>query len=105
MAVAQVPLVSIGFPGTHANVLPDSKVTAGLDANRLKSERVVNQILIVPIMPNVVQIERVDVAKVSSPTEPCVSMSMNVKNNPISAAHLQLVPIHRAVTTVDVSHP
>ena len=40
MAVAQVPLVSIGFPGTHANVLPDSKVTAGLDANRLKSERV-----------------------------------------------------------------
>jgi len=105
MAVAQVPLVSIGFPGTHANVLPDSKVTAGLDANRLKSERVVNQILIVPIMPNVVQIERVDVAKVSSPKEPCVSMSMNVKNNPISAAHLQLVPIHRAVTTVDVSHP
>ena len=40
MAVAQVPLVSIGFPGTHANVLPDSKVTAGLDANRPKSERV-----------------------------------------------------------------
>lgn len=105
MAVAQVPLVSIGFPGTHANVLPDLKVTAGLDANRLKSERVVNQILIVPIMPNVVQIERVDVAKVSSPMEPCVSMSMNVKNNPISAAHLQLVPIHRAVTTADVSHP
>ena len=56
-------------------------------------------------MPNVVQIEHVDVAKVSSPKEPCVSMSMNVKNNPISAAHLQLVPIHRAVTTVDVSHP
>jgi hypothetical protein len=105
MAVAQVPLVSIGFPGTLVNVLPDSKVTAGLDANRPKSERVVNQILIVPIMPNVVQIERVDVAKVSSPTEPYVSMSMNVKNNPISAAHLQLVPIHRAVTTADVSHP
>ena len=40
MAVAQVLLVSIGFPGTHANVLPDSKVTAGLDANRPKSERV-----------------------------------------------------------------
>lgn len=105
MAVAQVPLVSIGFPGTHANVLPDSKVTAGLDANRPKFERVVSQISIVPIMPNVVQIEPVDVAKVSSPTEPCVSMSMNVKNNPISAAHLQLVPIHRAVTTADVSHP
>jgi hypothetical protein len=105
MAVAQGPLVSIGYPGTHANVLPDSKVMVGLDANRPKFERVVNRISIVPTTPNVVQIELVDVAKVLSPTEPCVSMSMNVKNNPISAAHLQLVPIHRAVTTVDVSHP
>lgn len=105
MAVAQGPLVSIGFLGTHANVPPDLKATARLDANRPKFERVVSQISIVPIMPNVVQIEPVDVAKVSSPTEPCVLMSMNVRNNPISAAHLQLVPIHRAVTTVDVSHP
>ena len=40
MAVAQGPLVSIGFPGTHANVLPDLKATAGLDANRPKFERV-----------------------------------------------------------------
>lgn len=105
MAVALGPLVSIGCPGTHANVPPDLKATAGLDANRPKFERVVNRISIVPIMPNVVQIEPVDVAKVSSPTEPCVLMSMNVRNNPISAAHLQLVPIHRAVMTVDVSHP
>ena len=40
MAVAQGPLVSIGYPGTHANVLPDSKVMVGLDANRPKFERV-----------------------------------------------------------------
>jgi hypothetical protein len=72
MAVAPGPLVSIGCPGTHANVHPDIKATAGLDANRPKFERVVNRISIVPITPNVVQIEPADADKASSPREPCV---------------------------------
>ena len=40
MAVAPEPRVSIGYPGTHANVLPGLKATVGLDANRPKFARV-----------------------------------------------------------------
>ena len=36
MVVAPEPRVSIGYPGTHANVLLGLKATVGLDANRPK---------------------------------------------------------------------
>jgi hypothetical protein len=72
MAVAPEPRVLIGYPGTHANVLLGLKATVGLDANRPKFALVVNRILIVPITPNVVQIELADVDKGSNPREPCV---------------------------------
>jgi hypothetical protein len=71
MGVAQGLLVSIGYPGTHANALPVLKAMAGLDVNRPKFVQDVNRISIVPITPNVVQIEPAGVDKGSNQKEPC----------------------------------
>ena len=73
--------------------------------NFLFNHQAVNRILIVPTTPNVVLIELADADKGSNPKEPCVLMSTNVKNNPISVAHLQPVLILREVTSVSVNHP
>lgn len=105
MVVAWVPHASTGFPGTLANVPPDSVETDGLVANRLRFAQVANQTSIAPTTPNVVLIEHVDAVKALSPTEPCASMSMNAKGNLTFVDLLLLVPTLKEATSVDVSLP
>mgnify|MGYP001317340046 FL=1 len=105
MAVAQVLLVSIGFPGTHANAHPGSRVMDVSVVNRLKYERVANPISTVPTMPNVVQIEPVDAEKASSPTEPFALTSMNALGNLKYAAPQQPAPTPREATSAAVRPP
>ena len=103
MVVASVLYVSTECPVIPANAHPDSGAMDGRDANRPKFERVVNQISTAPTMPNVVRIEPVFAARVSSPKEPYVWMSTNVPGNPISAGLLLLVPILRVVMNAVVN--
>ena len=97
MVVASVLYVSTECPVIHAIAHPDSGAMVGRDANRPKFKLVANRISTAPTMPNVVRIEPVVAARVSSPKEPYVWMSMNVPGNPISAGLLLLVPILRVV--------
>jgi hypothetical protein len=103
MVVASVLYVSTECPVILANAHPDSGAMVGRDANRPKFEPVANQISTALTMPNVVRIEPVVAARVSSPKEPYAWMSTNVPGNPISAGLLLLVPTLRVVMNAVVN--